>query len=159
MIKQLSIFGSLLTCVNFNNRLVPKPIITPMNKLPKNTIKNMPMLSKKLKGVKVPTEASLYFRAVSKSTIAIASFKMLSPKMTVYSFGSTLYVLKIARIVTGSVAERVAPTDMASTKLMSSPSSGMRVHRYRMMPRTRAEMKVPAKAKVRMVPMLRKKLP
>jgi hypothetical protein len=33
-----------------------------------------------------------------------------------------------------------------------------RVHRYRMTPRMRAEMKVPTKAKVRMVPMLRKKL-
>lgn len=38
-----------------------------------------------------------------------ASFNKLSPKMTVYSFGSTLYWLKIARIVTGSVAESVEP--------------------------------------------------
>ena len=42
-------------------------------------------------------------------TILTASFNKLSPKMTVYSLGSTLYWLKIARMVTGSVAERVEP--------------------------------------------------
>lgn len=64
----------------------------------------------------------------------------------------------MARIVTGSVALRVAPTLMASTKVMSSPSSGMRVHSHSITPNTNAEMKVPANAKVRIVPMLRKKL-
>ena len=145
-------------CVNFNSRLVPSPMRRPMIKLPKKTIKNTPIDSKKDRGVSFPTLGSLYFRAVSKSTIAIASFNIDSPKMTVYNLGSTLYVLKIARMVTGSVAERVAPTDMASTKETSKPSKGIRVQRYRMIPRTRAEIKVPAKAKVRMVPMLWKKL-
>ena len=42
-------------------------------------------------------------------TILTASFNRLSPKMMVYNFGSTLYWLKIARMVTGSVAERVEP--------------------------------------------------
>jgi hypothetical protein len=77
----------------------------------------------------------------------------------VYSFGSTLYVSKMARIVTGSVAERVAPTDMASTKLILNPSRGILVNKKRMTPRVRADRKVPAKAKVRMVPICRKKLP
>ncbi len=65
----------------------------------------------------------------------------------------------MARMVTGSVAESVAPTDIASTKLMSRPSSGIRVNSHCITASTRAEMKVPAKAKVRMVPRLRKKLP
>jgi hypothetical protein len=42
-------------------------------------------------------------------TMDTASFNKLSPKMMVYSFGSTLYWLKIAKIVTGSVAESVDP--------------------------------------------------
>jgi hypothetical protein len=91
--------------------------------------------------------------------MAIASFKMDSPKITVYNLGSTLYVLKIARIVTGSVAESVAPSDMASTKLMLTPSRFILVQMNRIMPSTKAEMKVPAKANVRMVPMFRKKFP
>lgn len=63
----------------------------------------------------------------------------------------------MARMVTGSVALRVAPTLMASTKVMSKPSSGMRVHSHSITPKTNADMKVPANAKVRIVPMLRKK--
>ena len=63
----------------------------------------------------------------------------------------------MARIVTGSVADRVAPTLKASTNEMLRPSSGIRVHSQRMTPRTMAEMKVPAKAKVRIEPILRKK--
>jgi len=70
-----------------------------------------------------------------------------------------LYVSKMARIVTGSVAERVAPTDMASTKLILKPSSGMRVHRNRISPSDTADMNVPAKAKVRILPICLKKLP
>jgi hypothetical protein len=51
-----------------------------------------------------------------------ASFSKLSPKMMVYSFGSTLYWLKIAKIVTGSVAESVDPKIRHSSnpKLRSS---------------------------------------
>ena len=63
----------------------------------------------------------------------------------------------MARIVTGSVAERVAPIERASTKVILNPSRGIRVHRKRINPSTTAEMKVPAKAKVRIVPMFRKK--
>ena len=63
----------------------------------------------------------------------------------------------MAKMVTGSVAESVAPTDIASTKLISKPSRGIRVQRYRMTPSTTAEIKVPAKAKVRIDPILRKK--
>lgn len=47
--------------------------------------------------------------AYSYITILTASFNRLSPKIIVYSLGSTLYWLKIARMVTGSVAERVEP--------------------------------------------------
>jgi hypothetical protein len=46
----------------------------------------------------------------SNMTIATASLSKLSPKMMVNNLGSTLYVLKIAITVTGSVAERVAPS-------------------------------------------------
>lgn len=70
-----------------------------------------------------------------------------------------MYVLKIARIVTGSVADSVAPTEIASTKLRVMDSMGSSAHSHRMTPSTMAEMKVPAKAKVRMVPIWRKKLP
>ena len=64
----------------------------------------------------------------------------------------------MARMVTGSVADRVAPTEMASIHDRSSPSSGIRVYSHRIPPMTTADMKVPAKAKVKMVPMFRKKL-
>lgn len=50
-------------------------------------------------------------------TILTASFKILSPKITVYSFGSTLCWLKIAKIVTGSVADRVEPKIRHSSRL------------------------------------------
>ena len=63
----------------------------------------------------------------------------------------------MARMVTGSVAERVAPTEIASTKEMSSPSKVIRVHNHKIKPKTTAEMKVPANANVRIVPMFRKK--
>lgn len=67
-----------------------------------------------------------------------------------------MYVLKMARMVTGSVAERVAPTEMASTNVMLRVP-GIWAKSQSMRPMTTAERKVPAKAKVRMVPMLRKK--
>jgi hypothetical protein len=47
--------------------------------------------------------------AYSYITILTALFNKLSPKIMVYSFGSTLYWLKIVRMVTGSVADRVEP--------------------------------------------------
>jgi len=77
--------------------------------------------------------------------------------MTVYNFGSTLYRLKMARMVTGSVADSVAPTDMASTNVMLSPSSGILVQIHSMEPSDNADMNVPAKANVRIVPIFRKK--
>ena len=49
-------------------------------------------------------------------TILTASFSKLSPKMMVYSFGSTLYWLKMARMVTGSVADSVDPNVKHSIK-------------------------------------------
>ena len=60
-------------------------------------------------------------------------------------------------MVTGSVAERVAPTEIASTQVIVRPSKGTLVHSHSMRPSETAEMKVPAKANVRMAPMLRKK--
>ena len=62
-------------------------------------------------------------------------------------------------MVTGSVAESVAPTENASTKEMSNPSIGILVQRNKTRPRTNAEINVPAKAKVRILPIFRKKLP
>jgi len=56
----------------------------PINRLPKNTSMNTPMDSKRLRIVNFPASApGLYFCAVSNSTIAIASFKIDSPKMMV----------------------------------------------------------------------------
>lgn len=63
----------------------------------------------------------------------------------------------MARIVTGSVADSVAPTEIASTNV-NDKEPGSRVNRKRIRPMTTAERNVPAKAKVKMVPMLRKKL-
>ena len=63
----------------------------------------------------------------------------------------------MARIVTGSVADSVAPTEMASTQVICRPSKGILVHSQSISPNETAEMKVPANAKVKMVPMLRKK--
>lgn len=60
-------------------------------------------------------------------------------------------------MVTGSVAESVAPIEMASTQVMVKPSNGILVHSHRIRPSETAEMKVPANAKVKMVPILRKK--
>jgi hypothetical protein len=59
-------------------------------------------------------------------TIATASFRILSPKMTEYSLGSTWRALKIARMVTGSVAERVEPKRRHSTIVRERPSSPRR---------------------------------
>jgi hypothetical protein len=66
--------------------------------------------------------------------------------------------LKIARIVTGSVADKVAPTEIASTKVISSDFMGIRVYIQRIKPRTIADMNVPANANVRIDPIFRKKL-
>ena len=52
-----------------------------------------------------------------------ASFRRDSPKMTVYSLGSTLYWLKMARMVTGSVAERVDPNVRHSIRVNPRDSS------------------------------------
>jgi len=105
-------------------------------------------------------------------TIETASFKILSPKMTEYNFGSTLYVLKMARIVTGSVAESVDPKMRHSSKVNFSPSRPRNDQMYtrtlmislgsnRMLglahPIPTAEMKVPRNANVRMTPKFLKK--
>ena len=58
----------------------------------------------------------------SYMTMETASFNKLSPKMMVYSFGSTLYWLKMARMVTGSVADSVDPNVKHSIKESSSDS-------------------------------------
>lgn len=160
MIRQLSILGNLRTRVYFNMRAVAIPTTTPMRRLPKNIRKKRPIASNRLTMESEPPlgPSGRYCWAVSNMTIAMASLRIDSPKMIVYSFGSTLYVLNIARIVTGSVADSVAPTEIASTKDILKPSRGIRVHNQRNNPKTTAEMKVPANAKVKMVPRLRKKL-
>jgi hypothetical protein len=59
-------------------------------------------------------------------TMATASFRMDSPKMTLYSLGSTLRALKMARMVTGSVADRVELNcrhSMMDSERPSRPSS------------------------------------
>jgi hypothetical protein len=156
--RQLSIFGNRLTSMYFSARAVPIPTTTPMMRLPKKTSRKIPIASKSVMKVRFPAALpSLYRWAVSNSTIAMASLRIDSPNITVYSLGSTLYKLNMARMVTGSVADRVAPTEKASTNVIFRPSSGTLVQSHNMTPRTTAEMKVPAKANVRIVPMLRKK--
>jgi hypothetical protein len=100
----------------------------PMTRLPKNTKRKLQVASKTLRNPSL-WPLFLYSLAVSKRTI-----------------------------VTGSVAERVAPTIMASIKSILTASSFNLVQRNKMTPRTTADMKVPAKANVNMEPMLRKKL-
>ncbi len=56
-------------------------------------------------------------------TILTASLSKLSPKMIVYSFGSTLYCLNMAKIVTGSVADKVAPNVRHSSRVSPSRDS------------------------------------
>jgi hypothetical protein len=63
----------------------------------------------------------------------------------------------MARIVTGSVADNVAPTEIASTKVIENPSIGIRVYTHKINPSTIADMNVPANAKVKMEPMFLKK--
>ena len=64
----------------------------------------------------------------SYMTILTASLSRDSPKMTVYSLGSTLYWLKMARIVTGSVAESVEPKIRHSTRVNPNDSSPSEDH-------------------------------
>jgi hypothetical protein len=102
-------------------------------------------------------------------TIATASLSKLSPKMTVNSFGSTLYVLNIAITVTGSVADRVAPSCRAvGSDKADKDSRPIFVHNQTKSllskaiqettyPITIAEMNVPAKAKVRILHIFLKK--
>jgi len=56
-------------------------------------------------------------------TIATASFKMDSPKITEYNLGSTCKALKIAKMVTGSVADRVEPKSKHSMMVKLNPSN------------------------------------
>ena len=63
-------------------------------------------------------------------TIETASLRMLSPKMTLYSFGSTLAELKMAKIVTGSVALRVEPKIRHSSRVNLRPSSPRKDQMY-----------------------------
>lgn len=70
--------------MSLSNRLVATPTTMPIAKLPKKTSMKTPMDSNKLKIVSFPASApGLYFCAVSNSTMAIASFRIDSPKMIV----------------------------------------------------------------------------
>jgi hypothetical protein len=97
-----------------------------MIRLPKNSDKKYQMPWRTLH-MPIPPPLLPALWADSKMTMATASLRMDSPKMMVYSFGSTLNVLKMAKMVTGSVADRVAPTEIASTHVTSRPSSEMDV--------------------------------
>ena len=55
-------------------------------------------------------------------TILTASLSRDSPNMILYNLGSTLYWLKMARMVTGSVAESVEPNIRHSNNVNSSDS-------------------------------------
>ena len=92
------------------------------------TKKNTPILSRR---PTTPTFApAVEIRpSASNMTIATASLSRLSPKMIVNSFGSTLYVLNMAITVTGSVADKVAPSWSATGRgKAESDSSPIFVH-------------------------------
>lgn len=59
-----------------------------------------------------------------------ASFSKLSPKIMVYSLGSTLYWLKMANIVTGSVADSVEPKIKHSSNVISNDSMPKKEYMY-----------------------------
>lgn len=85
---QLSSFGKRRIYVNLSRSEVPMPTQRPIKRLPKKTRRKVQKLSMSFKGVRPElfSEFSadcLYLWAVSKRTIAIASFRMDSPKMTV----------------------------------------------------------------------------
>jgi hypothetical protein len=61
--------------------------------------------------------------------MATASFNKLSPDMIENNFGSTPSCEKMARIVTGSVADKIAPNIRLSRKLISSPSTCAREYK------------------------------
>ena len=69
-------------------------------------------------------------QAHSYMTMDTASFRILSPKITLYSFGSTFAELKIARMVTGSVALSVEPKMRHSSKVNFRPSRPRKDHIY-----------------------------
>ena len=66
----------------------------------------------------------------SYMTILTASLSKLSPKMIVYSFGSTLYWLNMAKMVTGSVADRVVPNVRHSSRVRSRDSMSSKDQMY-----------------------------
>ena len=63
-------------------------------------------------------------------TILTASFSKLSPKIMVYSLGSTLYWLNMASIVTGSVADSVEPKIKHSSNVISNDSMPKKEYMY-----------------------------
>lgn len=140
--------------VCFNRRATRIPIRTPINNETEKVIKKRPAPSKTDENV---AGWPWNFWQVSNITIEMASFNSDSPKMMVYSLGSTLYALKIERIVTGSVADNVAPTDIASANEMSILSNPKKVQIYNMIPITTADMKVPGMAKIKIDNILLKK--
>jgi hypothetical protein len=63
-------------------------------------------------------------------TILTASLSKLSPKMIVYNFGSTLYWLNMAKMVTGSVADKVVPNMRHSSRVRSRDSISSKDQMY-----------------------------
>ena len=133
------------------------------------TKKKNPILSKALTTPRFSPFVDIRPSA-SNMTIATASLSKLSPNMIVNNFGSTLYVVNIAITVTGSVAERVAPSWRAigrdnadrdsrpifvhsqTRSLYRQPGRGKENY-----PTTTAEINVPANANVRILQMFLKK--
>ena len=83
---------------------------------------------------------------VRYSTIAIASFTRLSPKMMVYKLRSTCKCENEHKVATGSTAEISEPNISVSIILMCGNSTP------KMPPTKHVEMSVPTMAKVRMEP-------
>ena len=103
---QLSSSGKRPSCECLSSNEQPNPYTTPSTVLNENTTKKKPVPGKMLQ---TDRSMSRNRESVSNMTIETASLRIDSPKMMLYSCGSTLYELKIERIVTGSVALSVLP--------------------------------------------------
>ena len=100
-------------------KLANKPMPIPIAKLPKLIPKNSPTT---LRTSIALNERPSKLLKVRKSTIAIASFNTLSPKIKLYTNGCTLNSLLpiIDNVATGSVADINAPNCNAVSGVVAS---------------------------------------
>lgn len=117
--RQLSSCGYVdrRLCLSIKEQQRPKP--TPRAMLKVKTKRKRPI---PWKSVAMLMALPRKVDRTSNMTMETASLRRDSPKMMLYSSGSTLYVLKMARIVTGSVALSVEPKMRHSSSVSESDS-------------------------------------